>query len=239
MLVHGGMCTAACWDPVLPHLTMPVFAVDLPGRASRPADLAAVTLDDCVHAVIDSADQAGFDQFVLVGHSLGGVTVTETAWRHPRRVTRLIYVGALVPGPGQGGLLVQSGTDWPPGKLLTIEEGIAKAIFGNDHTDEQWEETWRGFVPEAPGIANARLSGYPDSMPITYISLTDDAAVPPALAEQMITNLGAAVDHRTLSAGHMVMMTKPQQLAAIINDIADRADSTADPEPTTSRGSFQ
>jgi pimeloyl-ACP methyl ester carboxylesterase len=70
ILVHGGMCTAACWDPLMPHLAIPVIAVDLPGRGSRPADLATVTLDDCVQAVIDSADQAGFDRFVLVGHSL-------------------------------------------------------------------------------------------------------------------------------------------------------------------------
>ena len=30
VLVHGGMCTANSWDPVLPHLTMPVVAIDLP-----------------------------------------------------------------------------------------------------------------------------------------------------------------------------------------------------------------
>jgi pimeloyl-ACP methyl ester carboxylesterase len=55
VLVHGGMCTAACWDPVVTHLAMRVVAVDLPGRGSRPADLFRVTLDDCVQAVIDSA----------------------------------------------------------------------------------------------------------------------------------------------------------------------------------------
>jgi esterase/lipase len=86
VLVHGGLNTSACWDSMLVHVEAPVVALDLPGRGSSPAEITAVTLDDCVHAVIDSADHAGFEQFALIGHSLGGVTITETAWRHPERV---------------------------------------------------------------------------------------------------------------------------------------------------------
>jgi len=78
---------------------MPAVTVDLPGRGGRPADLAAVTLDDCVQAVIGSADRAGLERFVLVGHSLGGVVITEVAWGHPDRVAALIYVGGMVPAP--------------------------------------------------------------------------------------------------------------------------------------------
>jgi len=46
--------------------------------------------------------------------------------------------------------------------------------------------------------------------------------VPPALAEQMITNLAADAERRVLSAGHMVMMSKPHELATIINDTIAR-----------------
>lgn len=97
VLVHGGTCAADIWDDVLPMLAFPAVAVDLPGRGSNPADLATVSLDDCVTAVLDAADAAGFRQFALVGHSLGGVTITETGYRHPERVRSVIYLGALVP----------------------------------------------------------------------------------------------------------------------------------------------
>ncbi|HEX4015261.1 MAG TPA: alpha/beta fold hydrolase, partial [Frankiaceae bacterium] len=60
VLVHGGMHGAWCWDPVRPYLVTPSIAVDLPGRGSRPADLAAVSLDDSVAAVLEDADRAGF-----------------------------------------------------------------------------------------------------------------------------------------------------------------------------------
>src|ERR1700709_2603922 len=96
VLVHGGMHGSWCWDPTLPYLQGPVTAVDLPGRGRRPAELSKVTLSDCVDAVIADADAQGFDRFVLVGHSLGGVTITETAVRYPGRVAALVYVGALV-----------------------------------------------------------------------------------------------------------------------------------------------
>jgi pimeloyl-ACP methyl ester carboxylesterase len=95
VLVHGANHAAVCWDAVLMHLVAPTVEVDLPGRGSRPAEVTAVTLDDAVEAGIDSADQAGFQRFVLVGHSLGAVAITETAWRHPERVTQLVYVAGV------------------------------------------------------------------------------------------------------------------------------------------------
>jgi pimeloyl-ACP methyl ester carboxylesterase len=220
VLVHGGLHSAACWDPVRKHLRAPAVAVDLPGRASRPAELAAVDLADCVNAVIDSADEAGFDRFVLVGHSIGGVTITETAWCHPQRVTHLAYVGAIVPARGMSASTVMTGVDLPPADPVVVDQALAKTLFANDLTDQQWNEYWQGSVPEAAGIMNARLSGYPQDIPATYISMTDDVPVPPALAEQMIANLGARVDHRAISGGHLVMASKPRELAAVINELA-------------------
>ncbi len=220
VLVHGGLHTSTCWSAVVPYLTMPVVAVDLPGRGRRPADLATVTVEDCVQAVIESADEAGFDRFVLVGHSLGGVTVTETAWRYPQRVAKLIYVAALVPAPGANASSVAYGVDLPPGEFAVDDEDLARSVFGNDLSDEQWAVYWHSMVPDAANIMNARLSGYPSGLPITYVSMSDDIPVPPAVAEQMIANLGAGVEHQVLSAGHSVMMSKPLELATIINEVA-------------------
>jgi hypothetical protein len=53
-------------------------------------------------------------------------------------------------------------------------------------------------VPEAAGIMNSQSSGYPNGVPITYVSMADDVPVHPALTEQMIVDLGAGVEHRVL-----------------------------------------
>jgi pimeloyl-ACP methyl ester carboxylesterase len=179
-----------------------------------------VTLDDCVAAVLDEADRAGFDRFALVGHSLGGVTITETGYLHPARVSHLVYVGALVPPPGRNAAQVMTGHDLetPDGILRPMEESAARALFGNDLTDEQWAVAAAGLVPDAASLMNVRLSGYPTGIPITYVNMTDDVPVPPPLAEQMASNLGQGVERRTIDAGHTVMVSRPGDLAALINE---------------------
>ena len=54
-------------------------------------------------------------------------------------------------------------------------------------------------------------------IPITYVNMTRDVPVPPALAEQMAANLGAGVRRQTIDAGHTVMVSQPKALAEIIN----------------------
>lgn len=217
VLVHGSNLSAACWNSVVPHLAAPTVAADLPGRGSRPADILTVTLDQCVEAVVDSARRAGFGEFALVGHSLGGVVITEAASRHPTLVSKLVYVGALVPAEGGSAAEVIFGEDLPTAKPQTATENRARFFFANDMTDEQWTTLWRQFVPESPLLWNARLHGYPRRMPVTYLSMTEDVGVPPVLVEQMIANVGVDVRHQVLQAGHMVMVTQPQDLANAIN----------------------
>jgi len=160
VFVHGAVHDASCWNPVLAELRTPAVAVDLPSRGSEPADIATVTLADCVGAVVRAADRAGFETFGLVGHSLGGVTITETAVQHPARVDRLIYVGATVPGPGASAAMTTVGADMP-----------------------------------------------------------EDAAIGPELVRQMVAYLTGDVEHRTIAAGHLVMVSHPRELAALIDNI--------------------
>jgi len=220
ILVHGGTHTAGCWASVLPLLDRPARAVDLPGRGSRPADLDSVTLSDCVEAVLDEADAAGFARFDLVGHSLGGVTITETGYRYPQRVTDLIYVGALVPAPDSSASIIMTGGDLE--SMGTIPPEMARSLFGNDLSDEQWADHVNRMVPEAVALMNAQPSGYPSGIPTTYVNMSQDVPVPPTLAEEMVANLGSGVVRRSIDAGHSVMVSQPALLAGIIDEAVAR-----------------
>lgn len=81
VLVHGGAHAADCWDLTVEQLRrqapdLPVLAVDLPGRAGKPADLASVSIGDCVESVVADIEGAGLSDVVICGHSMAGVTIS-------------------------------------------------------------------------------------------------------------------------------------------------------------------
>jgi 2-hydroxy-6-oxonona-2,4-dienedioate hydrolase len=98
VLVHGGFDNAALWAPVLAALATRhrVLAVDLPGHGLadpfdyEAADLAAVS----TAFVRDVLDGLELERVDLAGCSVGGFVTTVFALDEPRRVRRLVLVGA-------------------------------------------------------------------------------------------------------------------------------------------------
>ncbi|CAA9279362.1 MAG: hypothetical protein AVDCRST_MAG41-3397 [uncultured Corynebacteriales bacterium] len=97
-LVHGGWHGAWCWDLLGAELTARghrVVAVDLP--AGDPAAGAAEYAEVVLAALAGPVPPAP-DELVLVGHSLGGLTVPAAAERRP--VRHLVLLAAMLPEPG-------------------------------------------------------------------------------------------------------------------------------------------
>jgi pimeloyl-ACP methyl ester carboxylesterase len=88
--------TAHTWDDFAPRFTDRFHVVAITrrgfGESSHPAGGYTVpALAEDVRAALDSLH---FDRVVLVGHSFGGLEMTELATRHPERVARLVYLDA-------------------------------------------------------------------------------------------------------------------------------------------------
>jgi len=89
VLVHGAFGRAANWDRVAPGLRAAgheVEAIDLPGQGDDPTPVAEVTLDGYAPRVCEAL--ASGPRAVLVGHSMGGVVITQAAARCPERIER-------------------------------------------------------------------------------------------------------------------------------------------------------
>ena len=103
VLVHGAFGGSWVWDPVVGPLEArghTVETFDLPGSGDDPTPAPEVTLDayaDRVCEALRSSDEPA----VLVGHSMGGVVITQTAARCPERISKLIYLAAFLPRDGQ------------------------------------------------------------------------------------------------------------------------------------------
>lgn len=226
ILVHGGFHGGWCWDAVRPHLTAPSLAVDLPGRGARPAPGRHVRVADCVDAVLEDADAAGFDRFVLAGHSMGGLTITETANRAPERVARLVYVAALALAPGQSifGLFAGDAApavEDPTGVQPPPDEATTRSMFAEDVPPDVFHEQYGRLVPEPIGLFVDTVSGYDSGVPATYVRCTRDATVDGPRVDEMLGHLrpDEVVD---LDADHDVMLSQPEAVAAVLNRVAER-----------------
>jgi pimeloyl-ACP methyl ester carboxylesterase len=109
----------------------------------------------------------------------------------------------------------------PSQAMPVLPEDLARTLFGTGMDDATWAAHYAQLTPDAPGLMNAVVSGYPSGMPITYVSMSLDQPVPPGLAAQMFSNLGPNAEHRTIpDQGHTIMTTNPALIASMINEFA-------------------
>jgi pimeloyl-ACP methyl ester carboxylesterase len=230
VLVHGGGFSGSCWDELVPLLDGPVYAVDLPGRGSNPADLANLTVSDFVDAVTGEIESRGLTDVKLVGHSMAGLTLPGVAECMPARLRALIFVSCSVPphgttlaevlgdlSPTTKAIAERMGDEVVDGRGV-LHPDLAAAMFCNDMDDRQTAVTLGRLVPEALSVLSepADLTGLRHPVPRTYIRLTVDASISPESQSEMAHNL-EPVNVIDLDAGHMAMISRPADLASILN----------------------
>ncbi len=79
-----------------------VLVAALTGLGVRADELhPGITLSDHIDDVCGQIAEAGFDRFVLAGHSYGGMVITGVATRLGARIDAIAYIDAFLPGDGQ------------------------------------------------------------------------------------------------------------------------------------------
>ena len=100
--LHGWLDNANSFQPLMTHLPdSTVLALDLAGHGRsdhRSAD-SAYNLWQDVGEVLDVADQMGWQQFSLLGHSRGAMISVLLAAVAPERIEKLVLIDGLVPTP--------------------------------------------------------------------------------------------------------------------------------------------
>lgn len=105
LLVHGAWHGGWCWRKVarlLDDAGHTVYAPSLTGLGDR-AHLARPDIDLALHVedVVALLEAEELRNVVLVGHSYGGMVITDVAARVPNRLAHLVYLDAFVPNAGQ------------------------------------------------------------------------------------------------------------------------------------------
>ena len=192
VLVHGAWSSGVVWERVTPVLEAEghaVDAVDLPGRGSSPAAPAEMTLDAYVRHVAGRVDAAG-GPVVLVGHSMGGMSITGAAELVPERIARLVYVTAFLPNDGQSlpdlaagnpddlvrpNLVVDQATG-----LCRVREEVQRGIFFGRCSEADAALALSRRVPESLAAIQGRLRLTDEragSVPRAYVECTLDRGI--------------------------------------------------------------
>ncbi|MBV9953493.1 MAG: alpha/beta hydrolase [Acidimicrobiia bacterium] len=236
VLVHGGGATARFWDRLIPRLDRPALAVDLPGRGTKPGDLATLTVDDEVASVVADVTASGLSPpFVLVAHSSGGLVVPGVVAALGGRVEHVVLNAASIPPEGGLGLdcmqprhaegvriaLERAENGGPP--LLTPGPPDDPEKFRNAYGPPLDDETLT-FVVDPIRCVVDTMHHYlqpvhwsrAGDVPVTYITTALDRPVPYELQLEMIERLPHAPTVVPFETGHIPAITDPEQFADAI-----------------------
>ena len=230
VLVHGAWHGAWCWRRVLPalwragHVVVPVPLTGVGERAHQlsPEITLATHVEDVVMAVRAEECRGA----VLVGHSYGGLVVTGAADRVGEEVGRLVYVDAVVPTPGQ------SWADANPPEVRAARRAVIAerghlppppvSAYGLTGDDAAWVERRQtphpGRVYEEPLHFDAERWG---ARPRTYVDCTAPA-LPAIEPSRRLVRTQPGWELVALATGHDPMVSAPDELAAVLLEVAAR-----------------
>ena len=219
VLVHGGFVDGSGWAGVykiLKNKGYNVLVVQNPTKSL--ADDVATT-----KAAIDSADS----DVVLVGHSYGGVVITE-AGTHPK-VSSLVYITAFAPDTGESVASLISNP--PPGApvppILPPKDGylfLDRTKFAASFAADVEADT-ASFMADSQvpwgvdALSGAVTEPAWKTKPSYYLVATQDKMIPPPAQRAMAGRAKAQVTEAPGS--HAIYVSKPAEVAKLIQQAAD------------------
>ncbi|MGW5237679.1 alpha/beta fold hydrolase [Monashia sp. NPDC004114] len=218
LLVHGGFVDGSGWQPVHDLLRRDGYDIAV---VQNPT----TSLDDDVAAVNHVLEEID-GPVVLVGHSYGGVVVTE-AGTHPQ-VSALVYIAAFAPDAGESVQTLIA--DPPPGApvppilpprngLLALDKTKFHDSFAGDLKPELAEFMANSQVPwGVEALAGTVSTPAWRSKPSWYLVASDDRMIPPPAQRAMAQRAGATTHE--VAGSHSVYISQAQASADLIHAAA-------------------
>jgi pimeloyl-ACP methyl ester carboxylesterase len=275
VLIHGAWHNRHTWDKVIPLLAeqgYAALAIDLPGAGDhakapdsffeRPLDQVAfaeeispnagVTQEERNQATLDAIHEAttmGNGRVILVGHSLGGITLSPVAQLVPEGLQAVVYLTAMMlPNGMSGGEIIGSesmASSGVPSLFMANPEVVGamrmdtrsddtqylaavREAFYADVTDDDFAFILSNLHCDEP----AQVVGVPS--PVTadkfgtidrhYIRCTQDRAVPIGGQDHIISivdeQMGNKTTVHTLATSHSPFLSAPAELTEILVSVA-------------------
>jgi pimeloyl-ACP methyl ester carboxylesterase len=218
VLVHGAWADGSSWSKVIVLLQAKGYNVS---AVQNPLTSFKEDVDATKRTI---AAQNG--PLILVGHSYGGVVITEAG--NDPKVAGLVYVAAFAPDAGESILDISKAypkpigldmlTPQPDGFLLISPDGINTA-FAQDLREEE-RSLLAAVQPPTHGslFAAQPTQAAWRSKPSWYVVANNDHMIAPDQEADMAKRIGATTT--VLSSSHVAMLAHPEEIAKVIEDAA-------------------
>ena len=218
VLVHGGFVDGSGWEQVYTLLKKDGYSVSVVQTpTSSLADDVAAT-----KRVLSGETR----RVILVGHSYGGVVITEAG--NDPKVAGLVYIAAFAPDKGESvGSLIKNpvpGAPVPPilppqDGYLFLDKAKFRAAFAADVDADRAAFMADSQVPWGVDALSGTISNPAwRTKPSWYLVATEDKMIPPAAQRFMSKRAGSTVVEEPGS--HAIYVSKPAAVASLIDSAA-------------------
>lgn len=228
IFVHGALVFDGAWwwhrmvEP-LAALGLGSRAVELPScvapsgtHAEAPGDMYADA--DAVRAALDEED----GPVVIVGHSYGGMVLTDAAGSH-RNVRHMVYVTSVMPDLGE--TMADFGGEpgpWmdprPEDGTMGVKAELLPDVFMQDCDEEAVAGALKRLTRQPLAVFGQAPRGVAwREKPSTYVVCAGDRATPPEAQRGFAGRADRVVE---LPSDHHPMLSRPELLAQVLAQAA-------------------
>ena len=235
ILIHGAGGDHSVWADCRVGPDYRLLALDLPGHGGSDGE-ELTGIADLADWLTEVLDATGWDQAVLVGHSMGALAALDCAARHPGRVRSLVLLGCAAVMPVHPDLLKTARDDPAAAAALIAKWGFAKE------------------PPPAPALVSAAASlmaACPDGVlhadlaacdaygdgkaaaarlqcPVTVVIGGRDRMSPPEAGQALAAAIPGGRAVTIAAAGHLMMTEHPRPVGAALSSALDEAPHRGD-----------
>jgi|SRR5690348_934153 pimeloyl-ACP methyl ester carboxylesterase len=230
VLVHGAWHGAWCWYKIIPRLEKLGHRVLAPDSQSHGLERTP-SLETTLRGIVDGICRvvgSAPEPVVLVGHSFGGMVITQVAEERADKIKRLIYVAAFLPQSGQS--VFDLNQDDPEslmefefleeGRLARPTANSVRPTFYGDCSDEDVALARLLLVSDGVEPYGAAVSTTPANwgrIPRTYIECTRDRAI--GISRQRAMRSASPCQRVfTLEADHSPFFSAPDALVRCLTE---------------------